>query len=779
MSRTGSHLSRQSPPASGITLPENKNQNQETMNMNHGRNVNRRDFLKISSLFLAGTAAASYGVGEVLNGSSNAFADENGEKVVYSFCEHCFWRCGIAAHVRDGKIYKITGSEHHPLSNGRLCPRGTGGIGQIYDPDRLAHPLIREKKGGKSTYRKASWDEAITAVAEGFYKTREKYGPGSIAMLHHGYGVSFFKSMFKGIGVNQFAKPSYDFCCGPRREAFNLTYGHPAGTPEGIDIINSKYLIFFGTHYGENMHNTAVQELSEGIRRGLKIVVFDPRFSTIAGKAEKWLPIKPATDIAMMQAIMHVMISEERYDREFVDRYTVGLNELWEEVRGMTPEKAAEITDIPADDIRTIAREFASYAPNAAVHPGRRTNWYADGTQRVRAIAILNALAGNYKMPGGVVKFDTFDLPKPEAHPHPAFEKECYSKFPFFVKNVSSNTLGSHEIVEKTIEGDIKAWMVYGVNVPETVTFGRKTALEAIDKLDFMVVVDTLPMEVTGYADVVLPECTYLERYDDLDNGRPYRTPFVALRQPVVPPMYDSRPGNEIAKMIAEKWGLHGIFEENVETYLDKRLQKIGSSLAEIKKTGTLVKPETDLYRKPGEALKFKTPSGKIELASAQMKAAGLDSVPRYMRHPEPADGFYRLLTGRKPMLTFGRTANNRFLGELPTAQENEIWMHPDVAAKHDIHLETAGHGQNEPVYVRLKNQDGIVSEFPIKVKITERIRRDSVYMVHGFGHYLKKLSWAYKRGASHNQMISRTEIDPVMGGVGYQNNFVTFIKEA
>jgi thiosulfate reductase/polysulfide reductase chain A len=234
--------------------------------------------------------------------------------------------------------------------------------------------------------------------------------------------------------------------------------------------------------------------------------------------------------------------------------------------------------------------------------------------------------------------------------------------------------------------------------------------------------------------------------------------------------MFDSKPGNQIAKMITEKWGIHGAFPPSVEKGLDKKLKLVGSSLAEIRKKGVLVMPETDLYRKPGEALNLKTPSGKVELASARLEAGGFDAVPRYTPHPEPPSGFYRMLTGRKPMLTFGRTANNRFLGDLATAKENEVWVNNRIAEKHSLE-----NGE----YVHLKNQEGVVSEFPVKVKVTQRIRTDAVYMVHGFGHTSAKLTWAHKRGASHNQLISKTEIDPAMGAVGFQNNFVTFIKEA
>lgn len=739
--------------------------------MTQGFNLSRRDFIKISSMFLAGAAAVPaipHGMQAGMFGSPDADGDE---KIVYSFCEHCFWRCGIAAHVRGGKVTKITGSEHHPLSNGRLCPRGAGGIGLLYDPDRLAHPLIRETRGGRQQYRKATWDEAVTLTAGKLYQIHEQYGPSAIAMLHHGYGVSFFKKMFSSIGVNQIAKPSYDLCCGPARQASVLTYGYPSDTPEGFDMMNSKYMIFFGTHFGENMHNTAVQEISDAIRNGAKIAVFDPRYSTIAGKAEHWLPIRPGTDIAMMQALMHVLITENLYDKAFVEQHTVGFGELWESVREMTPEKAAEITDIPAEAIRTVAREYAFYAPAALVHSGRRTNWYGDALQRIRAILILNALVGNFKMPGGVVAYEKFPLAQPPAaHEHPAYEKECYSKYPFFPQDEPSNTIASHEIVQKAIAGDIKALFIYGVNLTETMTLGRQAALDALQKVDFSVAVDVLPAEVTGYVDVVLPECTYLERYDDLDNGRAYRTPFVALRQPAVNPMYDSKPGNQIARMITDKWGIHDVFGKSVEASLDKKLKLAGSSLEEIRKKGVLVMPATDLYRKPGEPLNLKTPSGKIELASAQLKAGGFDAVPKYTPQATAPEGYYRMLTGRKPMLTFGRTANNRFLGDLATAKENEVWVNTGIALKHGI---------ENGSYVHLKNQAGVVSDFPVKVKVTERIRKDAVYMVHGFGHTSKQLTWAYKKGASHNQLISRTDIDPAMGAVGFQNNFVTFVKEA
>lgn len=725
-------------------------------------NVSRREFVKISSTFLASSAIIS----SELSFPSFALgedSDKNEEKVVHTICELCFWRCGVDAHVKNGRVYKITGQKDHPLSNGKLCPRGTGGHGLLYDPDRIKHPLIRETVNGKQQFRKASWDEALGLIADKLKIITERYGTESTVFLSHGFGASFFKTLLKAYGIGTFTAPSYGQCRGARQEAFKLTYGHGVGSPEGLDIANSTYLVLIGSHLGENMHNTAVQDFSQAVKRGAKIVVVDPRYSTAAGKAEKWLPIKAGTDLALLRSWIHVIVKNKLYDIDFVEKNTVGLKELWAGVKDATPEATYALTGISADDIEGVARDLARHGSSALVHPGRHVAWYGDDTQRERAIAILNALLGNYRMPGGFITQPGFKVPKvkfPVAHKSTTNTK---SKYPLARKPPAN------EIVERTLTGkpyDIKAWFVYGTNLIHSLG-DQKSTIEAIQKLDFMVAVDVLPVEITSYADVILPESTYLERYDDLDT-RTYKTPYVALRQPAVKPMFDTKPGHEIAAMLAAKLGMPNLFPKNIESYLDNRLKKIDSSLAELKKKGVLTKPTNMQYRQPGEILSLNTPSGKIELASSSLRHAGLDPIPKYTSHPENPPGYFRMLFGRAPMHTFGRTANNRFLGEI--MPENELWV--NRIAGTDMGLV---HGE----YIYLVNQDNVKSRTKIKVKLTERIRADVVYMVHGFGHTAKGLTFARNRGASDADMITRLDIDPVMGGTGMQNNFVTFTREA
>jgi thiosulfate reductase/polysulfide reductase chain A len=186
-----------------------------------------------------------------------------------------------------------------------------------------------------------------------------------------------------------------------------------------------------------------------------------------------------------------------------------------------------------------------------------------------------------------------------------------------------------------------------------------------------------------------------------------------------------------------------------------------------MKRIGVKKFPRTydDLYFAPGEDVAFNTNTGKIELYSTDMEAEGFDPMPVYTPHEEPGEGFYRLIYGRAPMHTFSRTANNPNLTDL--MDENTLWVNPKVAKIWGLKT-----GQ----YVKLKNQDQKVSSFSIKVRVTERIRWDSVYMVHGFGHNNKKLTRAHGRGINDTELVTNVKIDPVMGGTGMRSNFVTFI---
>ncbi len=739
-----------------------------------GHSFNRRDFIKLASA--AGAGAAVLGGGyAVLNptpSAAAAFPVQPGDVIrrTPTYCEMCFWQCAGWVYTKNGRPWKIVGNDEDQHSTGRFCTRGTGGIGSYTDPDRLKKPLIRVEERGKQVFREVEWEEALDYIAAKLAAVKEAYGPESLAMFSHGNGAAHWKTLTKAYGSACITAPSFAQCRGPRDTGFVLTYGEEVGSPERTDIENSRCMVLIGSHLGENLHNGQVQEMSTALSRGCEMIVVDPRFSVAAGKAKYWLPIKPATDTALILAWINVILEEGLYDREYVERYTIGLEALKAAVERNTPEWAYPITSIEPSVIRETARLMGRHAPATLVHPGRHVTWYGDDTQRSRAIAILNALLGSWGRPGGFYIQQKPAVPDLE---HPPFPTPAWTlcdfakqKYPFAISTIASEIRDAtlHPVAPDKL---IKAWLVYGSNLIFALPEMQKT-IDAIQQLDLLVVVDIMPAEIAGWADVVLPESTYLERYDDLRDS-PGRRPQIALRSPAFEPAYDTRPSEWIVKRLAEKMGLGRYFPwEDMQDYLNRRLTAAGSSLEEMKQLGVKTFPsQGPLYFQPGEDIHFNTPSGKIELYSQQLADYGYDPVPVYQAHPEPPEGFYRLLQGRAPAHTFARTTNNPLLTEL--MPENEVWVNPAVARDWGLK-----NGQ----YVRLKNQDGVEGTFPLKVRLTQRIRMDAVYMVHGFGHTQKQMKKSYGKGADDNELVTNVSIDPIMGGTGRRSNFVTFMSE-
>jgi thiosulfate reductase/polysulfide reductase chain A len=736
-------------------------------------NLTRRDFIKISG---AGTGAVVAGGSLVkLFGQENTnVLDESGKpkgkvEKFPTYCEICFWKCAGWVYTVDGEPWKIVGNDDDPNSNGRFCPRGTGGIGAYTDNERLKKPMIRTEERGKQVFREASWDEAFDYIAEKLKKIAAEHGPECIALFTHGSGGDYFKTLMKGFGSQNIAAPSYAQCRGPREEAYMLTFGDAVGSPERTDIANSRCLVLIGSHIGENMHNGQVQEFSEMVSKGGTVITVDPRFSTAASKSKFWLPIKPGTDVALLLAWINVIINEELYDEKYVKKYTTGFEELKQYIQPFTPEWAYPITTIKPHVIRETAREMGRNAPATLVHPGRHVTWYGDDTQRVRAGAIINALLGSWGRRGGfyIPEKAHMDKVKLPAFPKPkrTWQDAFPGKYPLASLALSSGICDA-TIPSPERDCSFKAWLVYGTNLPITLPQPKKT-LEAIQNLELIVAIDIMPAEVTGWADVILPECTYLERYDSIRIS-PGRVPSIALRSPAFEPKYDTKPAWWMARELGKRLGLEKYFPfETHEEELDYQLKSAGTSLEEMKKLGVkLMDREAPMYYGDDEDVEFYTPSGKIELYSNHLAEYGFDPFPKYTAHAEPPDGYYRLLYGRAPMHTFGRTTNNPLLHDLKS--ENEVWINKKVAREWGIK-------NNE--YVRLVNQDGVESD-RIKAKVTERIRHDAVYMVHGFGHSMKQMSRSYRRGADDTGLISRINVDPIMGGTGMRVNFVTFKRE-
>lgn len=733
-----------------------------------GTRISRRAFLGTVATAGAGTLIPRKG--RAAEQHAPGWRGHERVQKVATLCEMCFWRCGVLASVADGRLLRVEGNPDHPLNRGRLCARGNAGAELLNDPDRLKYPLLRIGKRGDGEFKRVSWDEALDFLAKRLKELRQEHGAESVAFFPHGIHSRFFGTLMQAYGTPNSAEPSFAQCRGPRDVGYALTFGQGLGSPEPVDLDEARMIVLIGSHLGENVFTSQITAFAEGRARGARLITVDPRFSTAASKSDWWLPIRPGTDIALLLAWMHVLIGEGLYDQDYVREHASGFDALAAHVKEFSPEWAAPITDLPADRIRETARAMAEAKPAVVVHPGRHATWYGDDTQRSRAMALLTALLGAWGRKGGIflptpIPRGNFDLPDfPESERGRA--DGAGTTYP-----LASEEMGvTNGLIEATLTGQpypIKGWIVYGQNVLESIPQPQKTR-QALEKLDLFVVVDVMPVEQIKYADLVLPEATYLERYDPPVIGGSAKTPFVAVRLPAVEPMYESRPGWWITKELAHRLDLDAYFPwKTPDEHLAKTIEPMDINERELRHRGAVAfeaKPYIE-DRTEDDGPLFPTESGKIELYSAKLAELGADPLPRYTAPDEPPAGWFRLLYGRAPVHSFARTENNRALNALMS--ENAVWLHTTPAK---------ALGLKDGDRVVLENPEG-VKTLPVRVRVTEGIRTDCVYMAHGFGSGARGMRRAYRRGASDTSVMSRIKVDPLMGGTGMRVNFVRPIR--
>ncbi len=729
----------------------------------------RRDFIKMAGA----VAGGGIGTGRLLPSvlASNDGADPQAESTA-TICEMCHWYCGAIARVVDGRVVKLEGNPNHPHSRGKLCARGHAGIGLLYDPDRVMTPLIRTGSRGDGKYRQASWDEALDYIAEKMQSIKKAYGPEAICLFNGGGCSSHLIPLMAAFGSPNFGNPSFAQCRGPRDVGFQLTFGDYPGAPERLDLANSKAIVLFGSHLGENIHNSQVQDFAEAIGSGAKLIVVDPRFSTAAGKADFWLPIKPGADIALMLAWTNILIRERLYDKDYVERYAAGFVELAASVSDCTPEWAERETEIPAGRIVETAREIGKFMPAVCIHPGRHSSWYGNDVQRSRALAILTALLGSWGREGGVFLPTKAALRKAQSpKPYPMPEKEALidlAPYPFAawagIPNGITNLARAATITGKPYS--IKGWIVMGTNVVKAIP-NQKETLEAISKLDLLVTAEILPLDTAMLSDVILPSASYLEQSTDLivDRGEYLG---ICMGRAAVKPLYESRDGYTIARELAGRLDLADYFPwETLEDKIREQCRTWKIDYDQLGKNGyARFKNTCAAFITPENQPVFRTSSGKVELYSRELEKNGFDPVPKYTPVPQPEEGYFRLLYGRSPVHSFSRSTNNPLLTQMHG--ENEVWINTKKAKEIGI---------KNGRYVTLVNQDGVTSN-RVKAKVTQRIREDCVYMVHGFCSSSRDLRNAYRKGADDQGLITRYAVDPICGSTGMRVNFVKVVRE-
>ena len=725
-------------------------------------NISRRDFLRLAGAAVTATAAtaAQAALPQQAQAAGSAKAPEWESK--FGVCDMCFNRCGLIARVERGVIKKLDPNPKFTKSRGMLCARGNAGVDQVYDPDRVKTPMLRVGQRGEGKWKSIGWDEALDLCAAKMKDIAEKHTRCGMLFSAGADTQSQFVNRFAEAYGSYNVTSHESLCLLSGSRAFVDTFGD---VPQP-DVKNSKYVILAGANRMEALVTPDSMDLMAIMRQGAKVVVLDPRYTKSAALASEWHAIKPGTDMAFMLACAHVIITEKLYDQAFVAERTSGFDKLAAHVAQLTPQWAEGETGIPAADIARIARELAAAAPASMVYPGRRTSDYENSTQIRRSFAIVKALLGNWDRPGGLVPARPTGLKKVP------FEAPFYDDNPPGRVDMKSVPLlfddeGSFVITrENVIKGapyPVKGWFVYKTN-PMATAPDRKKTREMIDTLDFMVVVDIAMSDTAWMADLVLPAPSALERQDPvqaLQAGA--EGACLVWRDPVIAPLHQSRPVFEILKALSAKLGFPEAFGFDIAKYRELQLAALPEAAGILKRDGVYYPPNPPLGGTDGQP--FKTPSAKIELYSNRYAEMGLEALPVYQppKTGGEAGRRFRLVAGRSACVTQASSTNNALLSEFEP--ENTLWLNEDAARE-------LGVGQGDVVEVESPAGKG-----QLKALVTPKIRKDTVYMLSGFGSVSGGLSRTRGVGASIVEILE-SRFDAICGNSAIHETFVSVKKK-
>jgi thiosulfate reductase / polysulfide reductase chain A len=723
--------------------------------------VDRRTFLQVTAAGAAATALVAQ------TGCLKYFEKGDGGEApppleVATACELCPNKCSVLAVVEGGVIRKLNPNPENPKSRGMLCARGNAAVKQVYDPDRLKQPLIRAGERGEGKWRAVSWDEAFDYASKKLLDIKQKYGPeGTLWSSTEGFQEIFFKNLGSAFGSPNIVR--HPTLC---LASVNLAYSATFGTVPSFDLLNAEYVIMSGANRFEAIITPDTMDLiGSAMQRKAKLIYLDPRFTVTAAKADQWFPIRPGTDMAFILAMLNVIVGEGRYDKEFVATYTTGFDKVAEHVQQYTPDWAEKETGIPARDIVHIAREFADAAPRAVYYAGRRSSWYKNDFQMRRAQAILNAVVGNWDREGGMVPNAKIAMGEylflPWDDPKAGRVDELDKNFPLAAKG-DGVYLKLRENVLAGKPYPVKGWMVYKQDPLNAMPDQGKT-LRMLKGMDFVGVIDIAMSDTAWFADVVFPESTYLERTDPIE-AMPGIWPAVVFRQQVVKPIHDTRPNLEIVQGLAKRLQLTDYFDYTMDQWVEAQAKDlpVNEPLAYLKKHGVLgiAEPKYGGTLKPDH--RFVTKSGKIELFSERLQESGYDPLPVYRPPTDPAPGQFRMVLGRKGTFTHANQTNNPWLHEF--YPENDLWLNPKPATA--MGIKTGD----------LLEVSSSVGAVKIKALVTEEIRPDCVFMLHGYGKLAKWQSLVYGVGAS-DAVVLETAWDEVSGNAAFHETFVKVRK--
>jgi anaerobic selenocysteine-containing dehydrogenase len=586
----------------------------------------------------------------------------------------CPASCGILGYLEYGKVVKIGGNPLDPNSRGRLCGKGIAGLNHLYNPERILHPLRRAGKRGEGRWKKISWDEAFQEIGLRLKAVQaEKKQNGFVIRntwdMASNEIAGRFASAFGSSGSFQHAVLESPNGVSALQEFSGYSIGFP-------DAAHSRYILNFGgnpyeTHF---LYVPFIQRLIDArINLGAKLVTFDVRLSQTAGKSDEWFPVIPGTDGIVILAMAHVIANEGLWNKGFIEQWTtLTTGQLLKHLAAYTPKKAEEVSGVKAGDIKRIAVEFATSKPGVAISGGGLLK-HINGTDNKRSILLLNALTGNLDSKGGYYFHKQYPLIPPGPIPPKKRRTDPESQTLFLRVDQGAQRLGV---------------LMTHMDNPVYKGPGSKlisAVLQDEKKIPFHVSIDPFLNETNLYADLVLPEASYLERWDLLSPPSMERVPYLALRQPIVKPLGQSLSFSEILIELARRMGgemetyfRFGRMEHYIEAIISRIPRLVDAGGVDfLMEKGIWIDPDVKPAYHSYEHERLKTGSGKFEFDS---------SMPVFtpiQHHKKMGEAEFHLTTFQWNVHSYSQTANCKWLTEI--VHKNPLLISKEAARRMNL----------------------------------------------------------------------------------------------
>jgi len=662
-----------------------------------------------------------------------------GREIQQTLCRMCDDRCGIDVHLEDGRIVDILGNQDHLWNRGRLCVKARAAVDMVYHPDRILAPLKRTDEG----WQQIPLEQALDEIAARLAAVKEQHGARSIGVWK-GEAIGFGQQeTIARRFAHALGSPNYlsndSMCYAARYFGFKLV----DGAWPVPDLENARCIVLWGAN-PPYAHPNMTQFVTAARRKGATLVVVDPRLSAIARRADFHANVRPGTDGAFAWGLIHQIVESGAYDKDFVERHTVGFAKVVDYARAFTPEAVEAETGVPAVTVRAIARAMEGAAPQVAAYVGNGLEHHENGVNNIRAIAILDGLLGALDREGGTFFKEAVplrDLTLYEDVPLTHLGPLGADRFPvLYDLRQECHSMTAIEAILRDDPYPLRALIVTGAN-PALTNPNSARVLQALEALDLLVVRDLFMTETAAVADYVLPAASFLER-TELHAHAKYQ--IVSVTREVVC-WQDVQGEYEFWHDLALRLGIGEYFPWEDETALNRwLLEPTGISLEELEAHPEGVEyspPRPGRWRETG----FDTPSGKVEFASQYLKDLGYDELPvyqspAYRREPD-AEYPFVLITGARKLLYLHSRFRNipRFLTAIPGP---EVEMHPDDAAR-------LGVADGETV--RVTSRIGSL-ELPVKVTAPNEILPGSLQITHGW------------KDANVNLITHDDRFDPISG---------------